>query len=73
VGFAGATGRLASVFTPLVVAWILTNHGPVAVFQTTLYVLGALALGLGFFGIETRGKSLEEINKNVLGYDSHKA
>ncbi|HWQ60907.1 MAG TPA: MFS transporter, partial [Negativicutes bacterium] len=65
-GFCSALGRLVSVFTPPAVAWILTNYGAVTVFQTVLVVLGLLATGLAFFGIETRRKSLEEINKNVI-------
>jgi putative MFS transporter len=60
-GFCNAIGRLVTVFTPFGVAWILSNYGSVAVFLTIGAVLCGGAVIVGFLGIETRGKSLEEI------------
>jgi MFS transporter, putative metabolite:H+ symporter len=62
-GFCNAIGRLVTVFTPYGVAWILTNYGSVAVFITIGAVLVLVAVVVATIGIETRGKSLEEIGK----------
>jgi putative MFS transporter len=60
-GFCNAIGRLVTVFTPFGVAWILSNYGSIAVFLTIGGVLCGAAAIIGFLGIETRAKSLEEI------------
>jgi len=62
-GFCNAVGRLVTVFTPYGVAWILTNYGSVAVFITIGAVLTVVAMVVATIGIETRGRSLEEIGK----------
>lgn len=64
-GLCNAIGRLVTVFTPYGVAWILTNYGSVAVFLTIGAVLMLVAIIVATIGIETRGKSLEEIGKEA--------
>ncbi len=66
-GFSNAVGRLVTVFTPYGVAWILTNYGSVAVFVTIGIVLSFVAVIVATIGIETRGKSLEEIGGETRG------
>ncbi|CAB1249977.1 hypothetical protein LN736_12370 [Clostridium sp. WLY-B-L2] len=65
VGFANAAGRVASIVTPPIIAAILTTYGTNAVFATVLGLLVFFAVVIGVAGVETMGKSLEEINKDV--------
>ena len=62
-GFCTAIGRAVAISTPFGVAWILTNFGSFAVFATIGTILVLVAVVLAFIGIETRGKSLEEIGE----------
>jgi putative MFS transporter len=71
-GLCNAIGRLVTVFTPYGVAWILTNYGSVAVFVTIGAVLTLVAIIVATIGIETRGKSLEEIGEEAGILADHK-
>jgi len=66
VGFCNAAGRTSSVVTPPVIAWILTSYGSVAVFVTVFVILAVIAFVIAVLGVETKKKSLEDINKNLL-------
>lgn len=61
LGLCNAVGRAVTIFTPYGVAWIMTNHGSVAVFITVGAVLGMVAVVIALLGIETRQKSIEQI------------
>ncbi|TGE34824.1 MFS transporter [Desulfosporosinus fructosivorans] len=61
-GFASAIGRLGSLLGPYIVAVLLPRTG-----QSGIFALGAAcfviaALVVGFLGVETKGKVLEEIS-----------
>ncbi|WP_411682339.1 MFS transporter [Clostridium thailandense] len=62
LGLCNAVGRAVTIFTPYGVAWIMTKYGSVAVFLTIGALLGIVALVIIFLGIETRQKSIEQIN-----------
>ncbi len=66
VGFGNSVSRIAAVVTPPVIAIILTKYGSVAVFMTVSACLVAIAIVVGIYGVETRQKTLEEINEAVL-------
>ncbi|MDR3588698.1 MAG: MFS transporter [Negativicutes bacterium] len=67
VGFANGVSRLSAVVTPPVIALILTHYGPVAVFLTVSAILVLIAGVIAVFGVETRHKTLEEINEHLVG------
>jgi MFS transporter, putative metabolite:H+ symporter len=62
-GFCTAIGRAVAISTPFAVAWVLTNFGSFAVFASIGAILLLVGLVIAFVGIETRGKSLEEIGE----------
>lgn len=62
LGIADAIGRLASISTPYLIAWLLTNFNVKVVFAVLGSLLGICALILAVFGFETRSKSIEEID-----------
>ena len=65
-GFAGGFGRVGGVLAPLVVGWIIAAFGKQAAFAyifdlfTVVLLLGAAAVLV--FGVETMGRSLEQIS-----------
>lgn len=65
-GIANSLGRIVAICTPYVIAWLLTNYGVQAVFLALGFALGLCALILARFGIETRKKSIEEIENTSL-------
>lgn len=65
-GIANSLGRIVAICTPYVIAWLLTNYGVQAVFLALGFALGLCALILAHFGIETRKKSIEEIENTSL-------
>jgi putative MFS transporter len=66
VGFANAIGRVASFITPPIIAVILTKYGVVSVFVAIFALLAVVAVFIAIFGVETRNKSLEEINEDLI-------
>ena len=62
-GFASAIGRVGSLLGPYIVGVVLPVTGPGGVFTlgATSFCIAALVVAL--FGIETRGRSLEEVSK----------
>jgi putative MFS transporter len=69
-GFAHAVGRLAGIISPYIIAFLLQSYGAPAVFLTNGLILVIAAIIIGICGEETRGRSLEEINDNILVEDS---
>lgn len=61
LGIANSIGRVTAILSPYLVAWLLTDFGVVAVFVVLGVLLTACALILAVFGIETRGKTCEEM------------
>lgn len=73
LGIADAIGRLASIVSPFLIAWLLTDFGAKIVFLIVGLLLAICALILAIFGIETRNKSCEEIDDLLKkGNDSSK-
>ncbi len=62
VGFSSAIGKLSSVITPPIIALILTEFGSTAVFIFVGILMALIALIISTCGVETRNKSLEDIN-----------
>ncbi|AKN30356.1 transporter [Clostridium carboxidivorans P7] len=60
-GFCNAIGRLATIFTPYGVAWILKNYDTKVVFIALGILLIIVALIIATLGVETKQKSLDEI------------
>ncbi|WP_270287771.1 MFS transporter, partial [Enterococcus lactis] len=65
-GISNSIGRIVAICIPYVIAWLLTNYGVQSVFIMLGLVLGFCALILARFGIETRKKSIEEIENSYL-------
>ena len=61
LGIANSIGRITAIVSPYLVAWLLTDFGVVAVFAVLGALLTTCALILAVFGIETRGKSCEQM------------
>ena len=61
LGIANSIGRVTAILSPYMVAWLLTDFGVTSVFIVLGVLLGLCALILAFFGIETRGRSCEEL------------
>ncbi|SHE24474.1 MFS transporter [Actinomyces glycerinitolerans] len=61
LGIANSIGRVVAIASPYLVAWLLTEFGVIAVFVVLGLLLSACALVLAIFGIETRGRSVEEM------------
>lgn len=60
-GFCNAMGRLATIFSPYGVAWILKNYNTKIVFITLAIILILVAFVIAVLGVETKQKSLDEI------------
>lgn len=65
-GFANAFGRLAGIISPYAIAFLLQSYGSPAVFLAIGVLLVLSAVIIGVCGEETQGKSLEEINGDIL-------
>lgn len=65
-GFAHAVGRIAGILSPFGIAFLLQTSGASSVFLVNGIILVFLAIIINFFGVETRGKSLEEINDPII-------
>lgn len=66
VGFCNAVGRVSGVITPPMVAFVLVNYGSGMVFMALFAIMTIVALLVAKFGVETRNKSVEEINKGLI-------
>ncbi|MGE1062468.1 MFS transporter [Megasphaera paucivorans] len=64
-GVANAVGRISAIFSPYIVAWLLTNYGVTAVFIGLGIVVIVLAVVIMVLGVETRHKTLEEISMEI--------
>lgn len=66
-GVANAFGRLAGIFSPIWITALLNSaFGAVGVYAVNAAIAIFMAVWLAVFGVETRGKTLEEITKDVL-------
>jgi putative MFS transporter len=70
-GIADAIGRIVAIFMPYLIAFLLTEYGPTAIFILVGIILAICALVLSIFGIETRKKSIEEIEAIDSKKDFH--
>jgi putative MFS transporter len=61
-GFASSVGRLGSLLGPMIIGVVLPTAGQVGVFSLGAASFVVAALVVYLFGIETKGKSLEEIS-----------
>ena len=62
MGIANAIGRMTAVLSPYGVAWLLTNYGPASVFEVLSIFIMFIAAVILILGVETRGKTLEDLN-----------
>jgi len=69
-GSSSSFGRIGSVSAPILVGFVYPAAGFLGVFGMTTAVLVAGACVVLVFGIETRGRSLEEIEAQELGTGS---
>ena len=65
-GFSNAMGRIAAISTPSIVAMFLQSSGVVSVYVFVGICMVVFAIIIGICGIETRNKTLEEINDDVV-------
>lgn len=66
-GVANAFGRLGSIFSPIWIAALLNSSvGVMGCFAINACLCIFMAIWLGIFGVETRGRTLEEITKGLL-------
>lgn len=66
-GVANAFGRLGSIFSPIWIAALLNSSvGVMGCFAINACLCIFMAVWLGIFGVETRGRTLEEITKGLL-------
>lgn len=65
-GFSSAMGRIVSIVTPSIVAALLQSTGIVSVYVFVGICLVVFAIIIGICGIETRNRSLEDINDSVV-------
>lgn len=66
-GVANAFGRLGGIFSPMWIAALIASPiGAVGVYAINSVLVVFMAIWLAIFGVETRGKTLEEITKPVL-------
>lgn len=67
-GIANAFGRIAGVISPIwITALLATTLGATAVYMINAGIAIFMAIWVAIFAVETRGKTLEEINEGVLG------
>jgi putative MFS transporter len=60
-GFSNAMGRVSNVFFPFLVTSVASSMGAGGVFTLISIVAVIIAVTIFFFGIETRGESIEDI------------
>ena len=66
-GVANAFGRLGSIFSPMWIAFLITTSaGTMGVFAINACLCIFMAIWLAIFGVETRGRTLEDITKGLL-------
>ena len=66
-GVANAFGRLGSIFSPMWIAYLITTSaGTMGVFAINACLCIFMAIWLAVFGVETRGRTLEDITKGLL-------
>lgn len=66
-GVANAFGRIAGVISPIwITALLATALGATAVYMLNAGIAIFMAIWVAIFAVETRGKTLEEINEGVL-------
>lgn len=66
-GLANAVGRVAGIFCPMWIAFFIASPiGTTGAYVVNSIIALAVAAWIGFFGVETRGRTLEEITKGVL-------
>lgn len=66
-GVANAFGRIAGVVSPIwITALLATSLGATAVYMLNAGIAIFMAIWVAIFAIETRGKTLEEINEGLL-------
>lgn len=66
-GFANAFGRIGAILNPIWVAFFLsTSLGAIGIFGVSFATACIAAILVAIWGVETKGKSLEEINDVVF-------
>lgn len=65
-GFSNGMGRIISILTPSVVAFFLQTSGVVSVYVFVGICMVIFAVVIGICGVETRNKSLEDINDSTI-------
>ena len=60
-GFCNAMGRVSNIFFPFLVTSVAASVGSNGVFVLITIVAVIIAVGVFFFGVETRGESVEDI------------
>ena len=65
-GFSNGMGRIAAISTPSVVAFFLQSSGVVSVYVFVGVCMVVFAVVIAICGVETRNRSLEEINDAVV-------
>jgi putative MFS transporter len=66
-GFANAFGRLGGIFSPMWIAYFVASPiGPLGAFIINSCLAVFMAIWLAIFGVETRGRTLEDITKGLL-------
>ena len=60
-GFCNAMGRVSNIFFPFLVTSVAASMGSNGVFVLITIVAIIIAVGVFFFGVETRGESVEDI------------
>ncbi|MEF2655723.1 MAG: MFS transporter [Eggerthellaceae bacterium] len=68
-GFANAVGRVGAVLSPYWVAALLQSAGVEMVYLVNGGICIVVAIILAIFGVETRNKTLEEINDSIVRED----
>ena len=65
-GVANAFGRLGGIFSPLWIAFFLATSGVFSVYVVNGAIAIFTAIWVAIFGVETRGRALEDITKGLL-------
>ena len=65
-GLANAIGRISAIFSPIWIAYLLNTSGAASVYLVNGAILVVVAVIIGIFGVETRGKTLEESNDSIV-------
>lgn len=65
-GFANAVGRVGAILSPYWVAALLSAVGVELVYLVNGTICIVIAIIIGLFGVETRNRSLEEINDVIV-------